>query len=172
MRYALPTLLFCAGLAVAAPVPEKPALPSGPAPHFVVVEVRDGNFVLTTLRYVCEERVVTVKQGNDTVLRKEIVQIPIMMRQELKGASVKVFDADGTLVPTADAAARLREATLVLLSADGKLVDPAYRALLNRKVLILVTAEADAPNAVRPMTDLDKPKPDLAPPPPPLPPGK
>ena len=50
----------------------------------------------------------------------------------------------------ADAAARLKEATLVLQSTDGKLVDPAYRALLNKKTLILVTTEANGPGVPPP----------------------
>jgi hypothetical protein len=171
MRFALPTLLFCAGLAGAAPVPDKPALPSGPAPSFVVVEARDGNFILTVQREVpvSKTRTVKVKIGNDVVDRTEVVteMVMVLEKQMLNGASVKVFDVDGTLIPPADAAARLKEPTSVVLSADGKLVDPAYRALLNRKVLILVNTQGNGPVVPRPEP--------LAPPPPPRlqpPPGK
>ena len=59
----------------------------------------------------------------------------VPVQQMLQGSSVKVYEVDGTLVPTADAIARLKEPTPVLQSADGKLIDPAYRAMLNKKVL-------------------------------------
>ena len=39
----------------------------------------------------------------------------------------------------------------MLLSANDKIVDPAYRAVLSRKVLILVNTEATTPPPVRRM---------------------
>jgi hypothetical protein len=161
MRFAFPTLLLCAGLTGAAPVPEKPALPSGPAPRFVLAETRGDNILITSYQQmpVTVERTVPVQQGNETVLRKELVTVyrTVPVQQMLAGAAVKVYDADGTLVPTADAIARLKEATPVLQSADGKLVDPAYRAMLNKKVLILVLE-------LEPLNPPPPPRPNVQPP--------
>jgi hypothetical protein len=176
MKFAFPALLFCTGLALAAPVPEKPALPSGSAPQFVVAELRDGNFLIMVQREVpvTEERTVEVKQGNQTFLRKELVTVfkTVPEQRMLKGTAVKVYDVDGNVVAPADAAARLKEATPVLLAGDGKPVDPAYRALLNKKVLILVNSEANSPIVTLPTAVGPGLRPLPPPPPPPPPPGR
>ncbi len=98
MRFAFPTLLVCTGLAFAAPVPEKPAPPSGPAPRFVVAESRGDSILITSYEQVpvIEERTVVSKEGNVVVEKKVTVTVmrTVPVQRMLPGAAVKVYDAD------------------------------------------------------------------------------
>jgi hypothetical protein len=167
MRFAFPTLLLCSGLVFAAL--ENPGLPKGPAPRLVVAQVRDGNYAITSQVEVpvVQTIEVKVKEGDKTVVEKRQVTAFQSVPQErtMSGKSMKVYDTEGKLVPPADAAARLKEPTLVLLSGNAKIPDPAYLALLKEKTLILVSEFPASPPGVVPVQI-------APPPPPPPPPGK
>ena len=134
---------------------------------FLVVQASDGNYLVTEQipETVFRTRTKEVQVGDKKVLVPETYEEVLLkpVKRAIKGSSIKVYDADGNLVPPADAAARLKDETLVVMSADGKMVDPAFRALLSRKVLILVGTEQSTVPVGEPRLLPPPPKPEKVP---------
>jgi hypothetical protein len=145
-------------LALSAPAPEAPDPPKGPAPKVMVLNVdKDGRGYLqasvTVTKFVPETRT-TIVNGQMKVVQ---VQVPVTVTEQrqiaLTDEGVTVFGPDGKKLDPKNLP-KLTGAVAVLLSADGKEVDPFYLALARPGTLVIV-----APGLASP------PGPDLAPPP-------
>jgi hypothetical protein len=86
----------------------------------------------------------------------------------MKGESVKVYTAGGKEVNAKDLPDKLKQQTIVLLSHDGKKVDPFYLKIIKPDTLILVppppvlapvgTAPVPEPLPEKPAKPEDKPR--------------
>jgi len=144
-----------------------PNQPKGPPPRVMVLDVeREGTSYIreTRIEYVTQQRMQAVKMGNQVVQRAYFVQIPVMTerRVALDGKDTQVFGSDGKRIPPQDVP-RYLKAVPVLVSADGKPVDPFYLRLVREGTLIVVSP-ALVPAAVAPIGPVP-----VTPPPPPLP---
>jgi hypothetical protein len=133
--------------ALAAPVPEQPeAGPKGPPPVVMTVKVGpDGLPFIERMvtEYVPEERVEKVQVGNDTVERKVTVRVPVLrqFRLALDSREVQVFTPDGKRVDPRDVRSLVKKTMPVLVSTDGKPVDPFYLQLVKENTLIVVSPQ-------------------------------
>jgi hypothetical protein len=137
-------LLAFAGLG-AAPVPEKavPGKPDALAPVLASAEVgKDGALAVERLVHrfetvpVQEEVVVGGKKEVRTAyVTQQRLQI-ITEKYELK--DVKAFDTEGKPIETAKLAELFQKSTPVLVSLDGKKVDPYYLQLFKEGTVTLV----------------------------------
>ena len=155
-------------LAFAAPAPEPPDLPKGPAPLVMVLNVeKDGRPYLeatvATTRMV-PETYSTVVNGEQVVRTRQVPLTEIVQRRiVLDDKGVTVYGPDGKALDPKTLPHKGGPVP-VLLSADGKAVDPFYLALAQSGTLIIVApALAGArPTDVVPATppaDVTPPKP-------------
>ena len=147
-------------LAFAAPAPEPPDLPKGPAPKVMVLNVdKDG-------RPYLQASVSTTKMVPETYTRvingvavTQVRQVPFTVTEQrqifLDDEGVTVYGPDGKRLDPKKLSKQAGPAP-VLVSADGKEVDPFYRLLARPGTLIIVsTALAGA----RPAEVFPAPKP-------------
>jgi hypothetical protein len=140
------TLLTAAFLAVpvgAAAGGERGAAPKGPPPQVMILHVeRDGTQYIQQMMMAAEPRqeAYKVKVGNREEVRTRTVyvQIPKWIRVGLTDKQVEVFDATGKRLVGADIPKFLKPVP-VLVSADGKPVDPLYLRLVRPDTLVVVT---------------------------------
>jgi hypothetical protein len=146
--------------------------PKGPPPMVMAVKV-DGagqpSFVVSQTVMVPTQVTVVVKVGDRVENRVETRLVPQTreIRRTLDNEKVRFFDAAGKRIDLKDALKRLMKATPVLVSADGKEVDPFYLRLAREETLVVVSPELAGPAMGGPV-----PVPLPAPPPPPPPPLK
>jgi hypothetical protein len=119
---------------------------SGPAPSIIVVSSVDSAGTLLSKQI----QVVTVPvQVPKEVIVGGMKQIvfqteyryetrEVMVKHLLRGA--EYYNAKGEKVKQEDALKRLTPGTIVLVSADGRKVDPAYLRIIKDDTLILVQA--------------------------------
>jgi hypothetical protein len=138
-------IALTAGLLVAAGrgKEEKSELPRGPAPIHTVARVdRAGRLIVTTpvTVYKMEERKRVVNRGGKEVEVTEFVRVPevVLTTREVKNSQFQVFEAGGKKVEAKDLARRLTRWTPVLLSADGKKVDPFYLQVIKKGTPIIL----------------------------------
>jgi len=146
-------------------------VPKGPPPKVMAVKVTDGKsfLVVRTTRMVEVQVLVQVQVGKriENRLQKRLVPEMAELHIPLDGRKVRVFDVTGKLLDLKDIPKRLTKSTPVLVSADGKEVDPFYLTLARAETLVIVAPELVDPAAGTPM-----PVPAPLPPPQPLPPPK
>jgi hypothetical protein len=153
------TLLAAAFLAIPAVAVaggEGKTAPKGPPPQVMILQVeRDGTqyIVHTTTEMVPEQRAEKVKVGDKEVTRVRTVYVqvsrPVAVR--LDGKDVQVFDATGKRLTGVDIPKFLKPVP-VLVSADGKPVDPLYLRLARPETLVVVApALAGRSGAVMPV---------------------
>lgn len=135
-------LAFCAGAVVAAPVPETPLAPKGPAPAFQTITA--ASLVKNTLRLVgartqqvAKSVPTTVVRGNRTVTEYRTVTEPLLVTTTTEYPTDR-YDIviDGKVI-SAEAALPLLKKTSVVLVCEGAL-DPAYQKLLTREAVVIV----------------------------------
>ncbi len=123
-------------LVLAAPAPEPPDLPKGPAPIVMVLNVdKDGRPYLqaaVTITKMVPVPVTRVINGAPVV---EVRQVPVTRTEQrrifLDDEGVTVYDPDGKKLDPKKLSKQAGPAP-VLVSADGKEVDPFYRPLARR----------------------------------------
>jgi hypothetical protein len=138
--FAAAVLLAMAG---SLPAGEKAEQPKGPPPKVMIASVdKDGPPYIkrTVVEYRTEKRQVEVITNGIKQLREEQVTIPILREEKvgLDGKEVQVFGTDGKLISAKEVSRRLKKATAVLVSCDGKPVDPFYVRIAREGTLIVV----------------------------------
>jgi hypothetical protein len=117
--------------------------PKGPAPRVMVARVGAGGqpvIVRRVTEVVPKRELVPVMIGGRvenrevTVYREVLREIEV--RLDVEG--VQVFEVNGRRIDPADVAGRLKKATAVLVSADGKQLDPFYLRLGRPDTLVVV----------------------------------
>jgi len=139
-----------------APADEKINLPSGPPPKIVLAVIKDGKCEVQYTVTVASERVQTVTRvvnvdGKQVQVPQKVVvtiyrQQPCTMTLD----HPRAVDRSGKEVDAKRLAELLKKPSVVLLSADGKPVDPFYLRTIREGTLTLVTAVADKPAALPP----------------------
>ena len=139
------TLIVAATTAAAQ---EKVEIPTGLPPTFAtVIATNKPQAVLElgdiTVRMVPEERVQQVEKDGKIEDVKYTVYRPVyeqhIRKIELKSA--EVFDARGKKLKSEEVWKRLATGAIVLVSADGKSVDPAYLGVLAADTLVIVSPQ-------------------------------
>jgi hypothetical protein len=143
----LQTLL--AAVVLAAPAPETP-LPTGPAPQLAVVRLNsDGNLVQRVTVEVAKEVLREIKKtidGREVVVQQKFIIIEQTFVDEARaGKGLAAFDATGKQVPADRLPGLLAKDTLVLISADGNKLDPAYLRVIKDGTLVLVLPRQTVP---------------------------
>ncbi len=86
---------------------------------------------------------INVQVNNRTEVREVTKHVPVQVsrRFDLDRGQARLFDATGKALDPKDAAKRLKGPTAVLVSADGKAVDPLYLRLARPETLVVVSSE-------------------------------
>ena len=134
MMRSLLTMLLLGSLAATAGAQDATKVVSGPAPSIIVVSSVDsaGTLqskqiqVVTVAVQVPKEVVVGGMKQVVTVTEYRYETREVMVKHLLRGA--EFYNARGEKVKQEDALKRLTPGTIVLMSADGRKVDPAYLA--------------------------------------------
>lgn len=139
-----PLVLGFALLAPAAPIP-KDISPVGPAPLVVELKSNSDGKVLVSVRRE-EKRKVPVAQGgainpNNPVLEREVTTIRTLQIELGDVKDLQVYTAGGKAVQTKDALAKIRDGAVVVLTTDGKRVDPNFLRVFKDDTLVLVSPE-------------------------------
>lgn len=141
------TLLAAALFAPAAPVPGG-GTPTGPAPYILNLRPgSDGTVKITVMRTETQKvNVIQAIAGPNGAQQVQPVEREITTNRyvsvelaDLK--DIKVYSADGKEVPVKDAVKKVNDGGVVVVSADGKKVDPIYLKLLKEDVLVFVSPE-------------------------------
>lgn len=142
------SLILTAALSLAAPVPmpkaDKVAPPSGPPPTFALATVKDGKLMLmqsVQVRVKVTENVTETRTTADG--RVQTVQVPVIVEKAIPQTvlravdKAKAFDTAGKEIDARRLAELLKTETVVLISADGKPLDPFYVRALKEGTVIL-----------------------------------
>lgn len=138
------TFLTLALLLPAAPAPApKAAPPKGPPPRVVAVSVdAEGAPVITHTRTQSAQRQVvrTVLVGGvaQNVTETVNVAVPVTVLLRLDGEGVEVYGTDGKRIDPKDVRKLIPRAMPVLVSADGKPVDPFYLRVAREGTPVIV----------------------------------
>ena len=150
-------LLAIAAILVCAPnaFSQIPKQPRTPAPTYSVAwAVKDGGLMLsrtvTVLKTQVRERVVRVN-GKD-ITERVTVQVPVLQREyvKMKLAGLEFFNAAGEKQSAEDVRDALEKPKIVLVSRDGRKVDPFYLKVVKRDTLIIVDKRRRRPKTPRP----------------------
>jgi hypothetical protein len=131
---------------VAAPVP-KDATPPGPPPRILELKTeQDGKVRVQVIRQVKQTVTVNVvvnKNGQQVVeAQQREVMSNISTRVELSEVKdLSIWSADGKEADKPIALKKLSEGAIVVISADGKKVDPRYLKLFRDDVIVLASPE-------------------------------
>ena len=122
---------------------DKISLPKGPQPMQVAAQIdKEGNLLIrqTTTAYVPEtrQRIVQKDGRNVTETFTTYVAVYRTVEYRVKSKGFQVRGLDGKAVDRNTLARRLARETPMLLSADGKPVDPFYLQVLKAGTLVLV----------------------------------
>jgi hypothetical protein len=119
-------------------------LPKGPAPKLMVALVDDqGRPILLkeVVEMVAVQRKVTVQVNNRNEERTVTEHVPVQRTVPFDLGKARIFDATGKALEPKEAGKRIKGATAVLVSADGKPVDPFYLRLARPETLVVVSPE-------------------------------
>ncbi|HVS38211.1 MAG TPA: hypothetical protein VMS17_21810 [Gemmataceae bacterium] len=154
-------------LALAAPAPEPPDAPKGPAPKVMVLNVdKDGrpylDGVVTMYKMVTETYTVLLATGKAEARTRQVnVPVTEQRRITLDADGVTVYGADGKKIDAKNLP-KIAGPVPILVSTDGKEVDPFYLGLAKQGTLIVVS---QALAGAGPMEALPPPKgPETVPP--------
>jgi hypothetical protein len=142
VNHAVLTVLM-AVLSAPAPEPDAVKAPTGPQPQQVLARMdNEGNLEIMTSRLVPEERDVTktVIVGGVTraVTEKVTVMVPVQVVHRVLTEGMKMATAGGKEVDAKDVPERLKKWTPLVMSADGKKIDPFYLSVLKENTLTIV----------------------------------
>jgi len=160
-------MLLSLTLALApAPADEKITPPSGPPPQFVLAVFKDGKceisypVMVPVTHEETRTRLVTVDGKQVPVQEKVNVTTWKMQHATTTVERPRGFDARGKEVDAKRLADLLKKPTVVLLSGDGKPVDPFYLRTMKEGTLTIVIPVKPIGGAPRPpASDTPKPRP-------------
>jgi hypothetical protein len=127
---------------LAAPAPD-PVVPAGPPPQLAVVHLtRDGDLVQRAVVAVAvpvlREKTIIVK-GKEVKVTEAATMVEYRTEERTtKVRGLEAYDTAGKLIPAERLPELLARDTLVLISADGKKLDPACLRVIKEGTLILV----------------------------------
>jgi hypothetical protein len=117
------------------PAKDKLDLPTGPAPVQMIAWIdEDGEVILQ--QKISSYRLVSKLQGDNQVTYYEPVGVKKLTAYDVK--LVKAFDTAGKPVAAAELPKALGKKQPVLVSADGRKVDPLHLRLIKDGTLVLV----------------------------------
>jgi hypothetical protein len=149
--YMTSTFLTVALLLPAAPAPApKATLPKGPPPRIVSASIdSEGGFqfVELTTKYVPQQRTREVNVGGQVQKVTETVTVPVtvMVQRKVDGENVEVYGVNGKKIEPEEVRKRAGKTLPVLVSSDGKPVDPFYLRLAREGTLVLVLSAKAGP---------------------------
>jgi hypothetical protein len=127
---------------------EKPKTPTGLPPTFATVIALDKpqavlDLAEVTVSMVPEERVKLVTKDGKAVEVRYTVYRPVAEQhiRKLELKSAEVFDARGKKLGSEEVWKRLAVGATVLVSTDGRAVDPAYLGVLAQDALVFVSPQ-------------------------------
>lgn len=130
-------------LAAPVPVPEKVVAPKGPPPSYAIAVMKDGKLSLTQTVNVpqvrTETRTRTVLQQGKPVAVTYPVQV-VVMQMSMRTTQIdkpRAYDTAGKEIDAGRLAELLKHETAVLVSGDGKPLDPFYLRTVKDGTLIL-----------------------------------
>ncbi len=144
------TFLTLALLLPAAPVPApKATLPKGPPPRIVSASIdSEGGFqfVEVATKYVPQQRAREVVVGGQVQKVTETVMVPVtqMVQRKVESESVEVYGVDGKKIDPEEVRKLAGKTVPVLVSSDGKPVDPFFLRLAREGTLVLVLSAKGA----------------------------
>lgn len=125
---------------------ERARLPEGPSPVFVTVaQVDKASGELTYLEIVSTPVTVAVtfKKGDEEHVREEVILRRDLRLVKVQLDDVQAFDAESNKLTAEAVSRRLVAGMTVLVSADGKQVEPLYLQMLKKDTLILLAPLRD-----------------------------
>lgn len=130
-------------LVLAAPIPvHEPELPKGPPPRVMTVTTSTHNrqvFHLIKTEYVSGTEEMALPDDNEIKKVEVARKSPVMIEFQVDEKEVQFYGRDGKQLGLKDVRNRLKGPTAVLVSADGKPVDPFYLRLLREDALVVVS---------------------------------
>ena len=143
-----PTMFLTAALLLpAAPLPKATAA-SGPAPYILQLKAgTDGKVKLQVMRTetvkMMTATVTAGPNGQQIVqqVEKEIPQTKMVMVELEELKDLKASTADGKELSPKEAAAKIGNGTMVLVSANGQKVDPAYTRMFKDEIVVLCSPD-------------------------------
>ncbi len=147
---------FVLSMALANPLPpgaQPAAAPSGPAPRLMELKAdANGKVMIHILRTEIVKAKVAKADGGEGTVEVPVTKPAVVDLSEIK--DLKITTADGKKVEVADAVKKIKDGAVVVISADGKPVGPAFLKVLKDDALILASPElagaTAAPGGVRP----------------------
>jgi len=142
-------ILTCVSLLLGFLPPSQGEQAKGAAPQIMTAQVNKAGraFILaTTYRTVAMEVQVKVPVNGKEEIRKKVVQqhVPVVEEIFLDSPGVEIFGVDGNRLD--GKTLKLQNATPVLVSSDGKRIDPFYARIAREGTLLIVD-----PRLARPM---------------------
>jgi hypothetical protein len=137
-------LLLAVAMTAAYPPAPPAEKPLGAPPQILIASVDHGKLLIHRTRYVpkIEERFASEQQGDKIVQRKVPVTVTVAEQQttsyDLSG--VKAFDAAGKEIDAEMLGERLKKDAPVVVSSDGRAVDPRYLQLFKSDTVVLIVA--------------------------------
>lgn len=137
--------LVLATLGAGAPGEEAVKPPSGPQPNAVVARMAgDSNIAIQEVVQVpvFEERREKVNQGGveREVTTRRMYYQSIARRRTIAAKDIQGYDTNGKKIDADTVRRRLQKDRAVLISADGRPVDPFYLKLAREGTLVLVVS--------------------------------
>lgn len=121
---------------------EKLLVPTSPPPQYVVAQVKGDNLQInrTVRKFVPSTRIRVVEKNGERKEVKYTAYVPvfrtIILRRPLK--SLGLYNGRGEKLDVEDIKDGLKKPTVVLISADGKKVDPFYLKIVKSETFVIV----------------------------------
>ena len=136
----LPFALSLALLTPSAPVP-KNIPPVGQAPWIFELKPDSDGKVFITVRREEKRTVTTNPPGGGPALEREMITFRILQVELGDVKELQFFTADGKVAEKKAALAKIENGAMVVLTTDGKKVDPKYLLIFKDDTLVLVSPE-------------------------------
>jgi hypothetical protein len=144
----MPSLLLAATLmAPGAPIPKDTApTPSGPAPRILAVKANESGTVMIFATVMVKRKimaqVVVVENGKQVVKQQEQeITTQTYINKNIEDFGGKFTAADGTVITADQASRKVRDGATILITADGKPIDPAWLRAVARDTVVMITDE-------------------------------
>lgn len=144
-------------VALAAPVPPD-ARPAGPPPQIVeLLPDSDGKVRLSVTRtHTLTRKVRKVANGKVETVEQQYATTRTMRVELTEVKDLEGFTADGKAVDRADLLKRVGGGGTVVVTADGRKVDPKYLRLFRDDTLVLVSPELKGRTAAIPSSAIER----------------
>ena len=150
-------MLVCVALAAPAPVQDRIVPPKGPPPSWATAVIKDGLLEITEsvmvpqLREEIRQRIVTVGGKQVTIAEKVAVTQLVPIQRTMRIMKASYYDTAGKEIEAGRAAKLLNRPTVVLMSGDGKALDPYYLRTIKEGTLIVVRPMQPGPGGPTPV---------------------